>query len=212
MFVFFTVEPTVGRATITSEFTVTQEIIDEISFLVEAADVTMVGSLQGLTGGYATGTTYTVVRTNDPDGYSMFLAFSSSTAMNNRDFPNLFFINNYSLTATTVPDYDWVEDGTSAEFGYTVSASTTLDLYRYFLDNGTNCNIPGGGDTLNKCWMTPSSTDLVVGDQIINRTTASTDGATTTLKFRVVVPSNPSPSLPSGFYVATATLTATNNP
>lgn len=212
MFAYFSFEPTVSRA-ITDTFTVTQEITDEISFLVNAGDVTMVGSLQGLTGGYATGTTYTVVRSNDPDGYSMSIAFSSSTAMNNSESPNLYYIDNYSKASpTSTPDFTWVEDGTSAEFGYTVNASSTSDLAQLFLHDGTNCDQAGGSPTLYRCWQSPSSTNLVTGDPIINRATAAPTGATTTIYFRVVVPSSPSPSLPAGFYVATATLTATNNP
>lgn len=212
MFAYFSFEPTVSRA-ITDTFLVTQEITDEISFLVNAADVTMSGSIQGLSGDYATGTTYTVVRSNDPDGYSMSLAFSSSTAMNMFDGGIWYPINNYSKASpTSTPDFQWQEDGTSAEFGYTVNASNTGDIAQLFLHDNTNCDQVGGTYTLYRCWQSPSSTNLVTGDPIINRTSAAADGATTTLYFRVVVPSNPSPALPAGFYIATATLTATNNP
>jgi hypothetical protein len=46
---------------------------------------------------------------------------------------------------------------------------------------------------------------------IINSTVPNSN-STTTVKFRVSVPSNPSPALPAAFYYATGTLTATVNP
>ncbi len=200
---FFTIEPKVGRSQET--FTVTQQITDEISFLVAPNDVTMVGSIQGLTGGYATGTTVAVVRTNDPQGYTMTLQFSSTTAMS---ASSSAAINNYTPGTINVPDLTWVDNtsGQAAEFGYTVRASTTGEVDPSFRNNGSACNA-GAGETDNSCWINPTST--------VAETIVSTGGpvlsSTTTIKFKVAVPSSPSPSLPAAFYVATATLTATNN-
>ncbi len=201
---FFTVEPQVGRA-IDDTFIITQQITDEISFLVNANDVTMVGSIQGLTGGYATGTTVAVVRTNDPQGYTMTLQFSSTTAMS---ASSSAVINNYTPGSINVPDYLWVDNtsGQAAEFGYTVRASTTGEVDASFRNNGSACNT-GAGETDNSCWLNPTST---VAETIIS-TTGPVLSSTTTIKFKVAVPSNPSPALPAAFYVATATLTATNN-
>lgn len=203
---FFAFEPAVGRSA-TDEFLVTQQITDEISFLVTASDVSMVGAIMGLTGGSATGTTLAVVRTNDSQGYNMTLAFSSSTAMNQNGGTG--YINNYTPATSTLPDFTWVDNasGQAAEFGYTVMASTSSDVDQSFLNNGSLCNT-GSSSTLNRCWLNPSTTP----ETIINRTTPTGNGgATTTLIFHVSVPNAPSPVLPSGTYTATGTLTATNN-
>lgn len=209
VFSYFAFEPTVGRAVTSNphDFLVQQTITDEISFLVEAADVTMVGSIQGLTGGYATGTTYAVVQTNDPDGYSMTLSFSTTTAMQGEATTGV--INNYTPATPSTADFNWIDNSTggAAEFGYSVSASTTSDIDPTFQDNGASCGA-GGADNILKCWLNPSTT----AETIINRATAAATGATTTLRFKVAVPSAPSPSLPADLYTATGTLTATNNP
>ena len=94
-----------------------------------------------------------------------------------------------------------------ARFGYSVEASTTADLVQAFKDDGANCNT-GAGDTANSCWLNASTTAFT----IVNRSTATVaSGATTTIKFRVVVNPNPVPTIPDDAYVATTTLTASAN-
>ena len=206
---FMLAEPTVGRgasASSTDTFTIRQQITDEISFLVPAADVTMVGALNGLTGGQASGTTFFVVRSNSNSGYTVDIAFSNSPAMRG-EFTNSTAIRNYG--SSTEPTFNFFSS-TSAQFGYTVSASTTADLDQSFLDNGsTVCNQPAGADTggAASCWMGATSTNNY---RIINRATPAGDGATTSMTFRVQLPSSPSPAVDEDFYTATATLTATN--
>jgi hypothetical protein len=203
---FFAFEPQVGRTQATEVFTVAQTITDEISFTVAPADVSMDGSIAGLTGGAATGTTMMVVRSNDASGYNMTLVFSSSTAMNQNSGTG--YINNYTPATAFIPDFLWVNNssGQASEFGYSVTASTTTDVDLTFRNDGADCGT-GSNNTQHRCWMNPSTTP----ETIINRSTP-TSGSTTTLTFRVYVPNSPSPSLPSGIYTATGTLTATNNP
>lgn len=196
-------EPVVGRAQVTDDFTIRQQITDEISFLVPAANVTMAGSIQGLTGGYATGTTYAVVRTNSSTGYTMDIAFSNSPAMRGETTLSTA-IRNFGDTAGE-PSFTFGAS-TSAQFGYTVAASSTTDLDQSFLDNGSACNQSGGSYTANRCWKAPSTTNF----RIVNRSSSAGTGATTTLVFHVAVPNNPSPAVDEDFYTATATLTATN--
>lgn len=199
-------EPTVGRA-ITTNFTVSQTITAEISFLATTSATTMIGSIAGVTGGYATGTNLTVVSTNNSTGYNMTLQFSSSTAMNYNG--GSAYINNYTPAATSAPDFLWIDNasGQAAEFGYTVRASTTGEVDPSFRNNGSACNT-GATETDNRCWQNPTST---VAETIIN-TSGATPSSTTTLKFKVAVPNSPSPALPTGVYVATGTLTAVTNP
>jgi hypothetical protein len=206
---FFSFEPKVGRTQVTDSFIVTQQITDEISFLFTANDVTMAGTIAGLTGGYATGTTRAVIRSNNPTGYNMKLGFSSTTAMS---ASSSAYINNYTPAVAGVPDFTWVDNaaGGAAEFGYTVMASTTSELDPSFLNNGSACNV-GASATTDRCWMNPTTTAASNGETIINSNSPSIS-STTTIKFKVAVPNSPSPALPAAFYVATATLTATNNP
>ncbi len=200
------IEPTIGRAaaSATDTFLITQQITDEISFLTTAADVTMVGSIQGVTGGHATGTTFAVVRSNSNSGFTMDIAFSGAPAMRGTSTLSQAIRDFATSSSMMQPSFAFTAS-TAAMFGYTVAASTTSDLDPSFLNDGTNCNA-GAGYTANTCWMTPSTTNY----RIINRSTSAPTGATTSLTFRVTVPNNPSPTVDEDFYVATATLTATN--
>lgn len=205
---YFVLEPVVSRSQATGQFEISQTILDEISLVIQG-DVTMNGSISGLTGGFATGSMYAVVTTNDEAGYNMTIDFhSTSTGMDAN--ASTSYISRYSLTATTTPDYAWVDNGAGgeAEFGYTVNASTSVDVGQRFKDNGSYCNTGTDSTAVNNCWMHPSTTPIT----ILNRTSGSAPfGATSTLKFKVAVPSNPNPGLAADTYVATATLTATNN-
>ncbi len=206
---FFAFEPSVGRSAVdTVDFTVTQQITGDISVIVLQPSVSMVGSVSGLTGGYATGTTQAVVTTNNALGYNMTLAFSSTTAMKLNGASST--INNYSPSVGGTPDYSWADNtsGGAGEFGYTVMASSSTEVDLSFKNNGSLCNT-AGSQTTNNCWLNPSTTPEQI---VLTSTPTPTSGSTSTIKFKVAVPNAPSPSLPSGFYVATGTLTATTNP
>ncbi len=204
---FLAFEPSVGRSA-TSQFTVTQQITGDISVNVTNNAISMVGTVSGLTGGYATGTTQAIVITNNASGYYMTLAFSSTTAMKLNGASST--INDYSQVGAA-PDFSWQDNvsGGAGEFGYTVIASSSADLDPSFKNDTSNCNV-GSNMTADRCWATPSEG---AGEQIaITTTPTPASGSTTTIKFKVAVPNAPSPSLPSGFYVATGTLTALTNP
>lgn len=210
VFSFLMLEPAViqAQASDTSgPFTITQTVTGEISFTVDMPDVAMTGDINGLTGGFATGTGSAVVRTNNPTGYNMTIAFTAVPAMLGNTTAGI--IGDYTPSTPGTPDYKWQDNssGGASQFGYTVTASTSADVAAAFQDNNTDCDA-GSNVTANKCWMNASTTDFT----IINRTSAEApNGATTTLKFKVAIPSSPSPAVPADTYVATATLTATNN-
>ena len=217
MFSFFTFEPQVGQAVTSNNFTVTQQITNEISFLVQPANVTMVSSagsyIAGLTGGYATGTTVVSINTNNTTGYNMTLRFATNSVpyamVASSTATNSAYISNYTPTVGGVPDYTWQDNnsGQSAEFGYSINASTSAEVAQTFKNNGAACNQPAGSATADRCWLNPTTTP-----QTIINSTAPNGSSTTTIKFKVAVPSAPSPALPSGYYVATGTLTAVTNP
>ncbi len=203
---FWIFEPTMGHAaaSATDTFIITQEITDEISFATLAADVTMVGPIQGVSGGAATGTTFAVVRSNSNSGFNMTIAFTNNPAMRG-DTTLSTAIRNFATSSSMVEPSFLFTSSSSAQFGYTVAASTTSDLDPSFQNNGTICNA-GSSYTANRCWMSPSTTAF----RIINRSTSAPTGATTTITFNLQVPQNPSPAVDEDFYTATATLTATN--
>ncbi len=205
---FFFLEPQVGRAVTSGPFTIKQTITDEISFLVDAANVDATGTIAGITGGTANGTTTAVVRTNNSAGYTMSIAFYNNGTDNAMlgDVSASQSIRDYPATSSE-PTYNFSTASTSAVFAYTVGASNSTDLDDSFLDDGSSvCNEVAGTYTAGKCWMEPKTT----GFQIINRNSAATSGATTTISFRIHVPNNPTPALVTDTYTATATLTALN--
>jgi hypothetical protein len=208
---FVLIEPVVSRGQASDTFTIEQTITGEISFLTFAQDVTMNGSIAGLTGGTATGSAFVKVRTNDDDGYNMTIRFPFSTTTGMDGETTNAYINNYTPSTPGTPDFNWANNsaGQASEFGYTVKSSSTADVATRFRNNGSVCNNASGGDVATKCWMNPSTTAI----QVINRTTggAAPQGATTTFMFKVYVPSAANPSLQTDTYNATATLTATNN-
>ncbi len=206
---FFTVEPKVGRA-ITSNFVVSQQITNEISFIATTSATTMVGSIAGLTGGYATGTNRTVVNTNNPTGYNMTIAFPTTTSGRAMQASSTAYIDDYLPVGgvSTSTDFTWIDPttGNPSRFGYTVRASTSNEVSSYFKNNGSACNV-GSTETDDRCWARPTTTPVSIITSV-----APNSSSTSTIKFKVAVPSNPNPSLPATFYYATGTLTATVNP
>lgn len=201
---FLMLEPAVGRAQVGDGFTVTQAITAEIAFLTDEDNIVMSPSIAGLTGGTSNGSTQVVVNTNNSTGYNMTIMFSSTTAMTRNGGGG--YISNYVPTVDGTPDYGF-DDDTFSQFGYTVTASSSLELDPTFQDNGSTC-ATGSGNTEDTCWMDPDDTPEI----IINTSTPTPlSGSTSTIAFRVNVPSNPSPAVPTGTYTATATLTATVN-
>lgn len=197
---FFLLEPNIGQA-VSSQFTIRQQITSEIAFLATSTNVTMVGSIAGMTGGTGNGSTYTVVQTNSSTGYNMTIQFTGSPAMTG-DLGGTG-IRNFGTSSLPVANF---VASTSALFGFTVNSSTTQDIAQPFKFSAGLCNQVGGSQSTTSptCWMNPTSTAYT----IINRSTATNPTSTSTILFKVVVPSNPSPSVASDYYTATATLTA----
>ena len=207
-FMFATFEPNIIRAA-ADQFTISVGVTSEISFSTSASNITL-SSIPGITGGTSTGGTQVVVTTNNAAGYYMTLKASSSPALQGESQGGS--VPDYTTATTTsgVPDYTWSVPVNTAEFGYTVSASTTSDLDQSFLDNGSDTCNTGSADTSGSasCWLNASTTD----ETIINRNSGTAaSGATTTIFFRLQIQSSPSPALPQDTYTATTTLTATTN-
>jgi len=206
LLVFVLLEPAVSLGAGNS-LVVYLNVGTEIAFATPASDVTLAPSINALSGGTANGGTQVVVKTNDLLGYSMTLAASSSVGMigvasSSNSIPA------YIPATAGLPDYSFTVPANRAYFGYTVEASTTADLTSSFKDSAGSCGAALGSDTADQCWINASASDF----PIVNRNSATpASGATTTLKFRVVINPNPAPLIPNDSYVATTTLTATAN-
>ncbi len=202
---FFIAEPTIsyGQSVDDAEFYIRQTIVDESSFLVNPANVTMAGDINGVTGGNATGTTYFVVQSNNSAGYYVEIAFEDNLTDNAMlgDVTDSEAIRDYGDNAGE-PTFAFAAS-TSAQFGYTVHSSTTSDTDPSFLDDlGDVCNNGGTQQTVGFCWKAPTT----AGFRIVERDAASVTGATTTLQFKVHVPNGAVPVPQAETYTATATL------
>lgn len=199
---FFAIEPQIGHSAESIDFRVRQTITDETSFTVDPSNVTMSGGIAGLTGGTATGTTGFVVRSTNASGYSVTIDFLDNAGdhamMGDEDDGDE--IRDYAAGAGT-PTFNMTAS-TAAQFAYTVHSSTTGDTADVFWTNGSTCN-SGTNSSYGKCWKMPSNGTPV---EVVNRALAATNGATSTLVFKVMVPSGAVPTPTAQTYTATATL------
>ena len=199
---FFMAEPTIGHGQTTATFYIRQTITDESSFSVLPGNVTMDSSISGTTGGMATGTASFVVTSNNGAGYTVDIDFFDNATDHAMlgDVTASESIRDFGF-ATMTPIYNFTAS-TAAQFAYTIVSSSTLDTGDLFLNNGSNVCGVGSTQTPEKCWMTPSTTAVV----IVDRDSAATTGASSTLQFVVHVPNAPVPALSAETYTATATL------
>jgi hypothetical protein len=205
---FFFAEPAIthGQAD-TSTFTVSQQITDATSFLVPPVDVTTSGSIDGVTGGNASGTTDFVVQSNNATGYFVVIDFfdngTDQTMIGN--ISGAESIRDYGPAGGLAePDYGYTAS-TAAQFAYTVTSLTPSDTDQSFLNNGAACNVgsnQNGTASNTKCWMEPTTSDF----RIVDRTTSALTGATSTIEFDITVPSGAVPALSAESYTATVTL------
>lgn len=183
-------------------FLVNQEIQSEIAFLSDPGDVLMDNPLSGITGGQSFGTTTFNVSTNNANGYTVTLAFSSTTAMNSTS--SGAFIPNYN-TGDANGDWDMSVSSGQAFFAYTVYNETTPDdADPTFLGNGSNSCDTGSVATIQRCWF--GKADATVAETIIDGGPTAGTGATTSVIFQVQLGSNS--GVQTGWYQATGTLTA----
>ena len=192
---FVVFEPAIIRA-VEDQFTITQTITAEIAFTTAAQNVTMNGSIAGITGGNAWGTTTSVVTTNNSTGFTMTIVASSSPAMQRVGGSGT--ISDYTPSTAGIPDFAFAVPSGS-EFGYSVSASTTADLAQKFKDDGATCNT-GSADT--------NGLSTVATSTLVTTAETPSSGATSSYYFRTLVNAG---FLAAGTYNATATLTAVIN-
>ncbi|MEY3783758.1 MAG: hypothetical protein RLZZ230_80 [Candidatus Parcubacteria bacterium] len=199
---FFLAEPAIGQAVNSTDFYVRATVTSENSFLVQPNNVSMTGSISGLTGGQATGTSQFVVLTNNAAGYTVSIDFFDNTGAQSMagDIDGSEAIRDYSGDVGGQPSYGRTAS-TAAQFAYTVTSTTTTDTDLSFLNNGAACNA-GAAQTPLKCWKAPSTAPF----QIVTRGSSAPTGATSTITFNITVPNSPVPVPEAQTYTATATL------
>lgn len=199
---FLMLEPTVGRSQ--SEFVISQTITDESSFSVVPTDVTMSGTISGVSGGSATGTTQFVVQSNNATGYYVEIDFfdnGTEEAMSG-DVTGSESLRDYDGDVAGEPSYGFTASSASL-FAYTVMSTTSTDTDDSFDHDGSaNCNT-GGNDGDGSCWMAPTTTAF----RIIDKGSASVSGATSTVQYLINVPSGAVPVPQAETYTATSTIT-----
>ncbi len=172
-----------------------QQMQEVFLSITEAADVTLLPALGGLTGGTSNGSTSVVVLTDSPSGYELTIAAESAPAMQNDPYT----IADYVSTVDPAADFSFVTGATDAQFGFSPEGS---DIVAEFRDNGGTCGV-GSFDTALACWQGLSTSDIIIAQGSANQPA----GATTTLNFRVGI--GGSAGVIIGTYIATTTLTAT---
>jgi len=202
---FFLAEPAISYGQVdTGDFTIRQTITGESSFTVPPVDVTMTGSINGLTGGTANGATQFVVLSNNASGYYVEIDFfdnGSPEAMSG-DVSGSPAIRDFDGDVAGEPARGFTAS-TAAQFGYTVTSSSTTDTdSSFFHPAGAGTCGTAGTTQVDGCWKAPATT----GFRIVDTAQAALTGATSSVQFRIVVPSAPLPVLTAETYTATATL------
>jgi hypothetical protein len=199
---FFMVEPQIGHGQENIDFRIRQTIIGATAFSVDPSNVNMVGSISGVTGGTATGTTQFVVLSNNASGYKVTIDFENNAGDHAMmgDIDGGDEIRNYAAGAgTPTPN---LNASTAAQFAYSVHSSSSADTAPAFWFSAGACNA-GTGSATGKCWKSPSDGTPV---DVVDKGLASPTGATSTLFFKVRVPSGAVPVPTAQTYTATATL------
>ncbi len=196
----YSIEDTLGEAATGDSSSTAYQLragyqqMHEVYIAVSApASVTLSPSLGGVTGGTSNGSAETLVTTDSAAGYELSIKASTSPAM----------VSSSNSIA------DFAPGGTPA-FTMSVAASASAfafspegtDIVQRFKDNGSTCDI-NTTDTSLSCWDGLSTANAVIASATAPNHPL---GATTTLRFRVMVGS--ARSQPEGVYIATTTVTA----
>jgi hypothetical protein len=207
---FFVTEPAITHGQTSDEFLITATINDESSFSTNIGTVNMIGDgagngVNGLTGGYATGTADFIVFSNNAAGYTVDISFA------NNGTPNAFVGDDDASEA--LRDY---EDGgaptygmtasSAAQFAYTATSAVPTHTSSNFNHDGSSAC--GSGEATapdGSCWMGPSTSNYT----IVDTSSTALTGATSTIIFKLVVPSGAVPVPAAQDYTATATLSLT---
>ncbi len=181
--------------------------MDEVSISISSpSDCVLSPSLGGIGGGISNCFAVWTITTDSPAGFTASLTATSTGTdgsgyvMKGNSIND--YIANYTESAYNVPDYDWGGGSgfsSAAEFGYTATTTTAVDLAAAFKNSAGACN--GAAMTNDQCWISASSTSR----QLINRTSPAIGGTSLSVHFRVQINNH---AVLQDTYVATTTVTA----
>ena len=171
-----------------------QQMQDAYISLTSTGDVSLLPSIGGVSGGYATGTFIATVTTDSPGGYQLQIS-----AQNNPAMQGAGTISDL-VPDTAAPDFSFAVEATEAFFGFSPEGA---DIVQRYLDNAGSCNQSGGSDTADRCWDGLSTSNQTIS---LSNDSNHPTGTDTTIKFQVGV--GGSVGLAPGTYVATTTITA----
>lgn len=188
-----------------STFTIQQTITDESSFSFEPTDVVMAGTVNGITGGQATGTAVFAVKTNNAAGYRVDIEFFDNSTPNAMlgDTNDSEALRDYDGDNGAQPSRGYTAS-TAAQFAYTVASdvSADTDLSFFHPAGAGDCGDPGANSQTDVCWKAPDAAAYT----IVERTAPALTGATSTITFNITVPNAATPVPEADTYTATATL------
>ncbi len=176
---------------------------DGIISITVPDDVMMDPSIPGISGGTGSGSSQWTVMTDSAAGYTLEASAAATPALQcayGGCSGEVF--SDYTPVSGGSPDFDWLIEPSSSEFGLTPEGTDIVQKYK---DNGLVCGT-GNLDTPDKCWYGPSSTN-----ETISQATEPNqpDGTATTIKFKAQ--SGSSHFQEEGGYQATITVTAIAN-
>lgn len=152
-------------------------------------------SMGGLSGGSSEGTMSWTVVTDNPAGYSMSIASTTTPAMKSATDS----LADYT-PAGSDPDYNFTNLPANSSFGFSPEGTDTISRFK---DNGSICNT-GTSETSAKCWDGLSTTPkMVAGSSVSNHPSGSVVTA------RLRAESGASHIQTSGVYNVTLVATAT---
>lgn len=182
--------------TSTLNFNVTVAVTSELS-LTCPSSVSM-SSISGLTGGSSLSTADCNVKSNDANGYVLYIKASSTPALVSVASTSVYF-DDYR---TSTPEYTWTNASASSSFGISVSSTNAVSAFR------SSASVCGGGPTAasyTACFRSLSTNNITLASA--SSATVS-NGVTTTIGFKAEV--GATRNQPTGTYTAGITVTAFN--
>ena len=172
--------------------------MDESYLSITTPPDLVMASMGGLSGGSSEGTLSWVVTTDNTAGYSMSIASTTTPALKSATYSLADYVPSVSYPD---PDYNFNNLPANSSFGFSPEGT---DVTQSFRDNGSVCNVLGGGETTGKCWDGLSTTPKIIAEKTSSN---HPSGSTVTARFRAESGANHIQT--SGVYSVTIVATAT---